>query len=301
MSSDILIALDHDGTLSPYDIGKKYLSEFFPNVYKVFDSHGSNEEKFSNVVAKIRSGACNKFIENELGVQYEPERDHGIELALMVLLESKYDGLTRERIDKIVSDVARRNHILKGYVPKFLNNDGYATWISTAGIEEFLKSVYGIYGINDENNFHVVGTRLDYNDGKPCGIDRKNGRHQKLDNLKKDFGIDGNNVGIIAVGDSSGDSRLLGYASKMGFAISSGERASKWSNVVVNDGDFGGEIAAIMIADGLLKNRGKKEILGELEEFFGNGSNVRTKISKGNVKNPLTGKVIEIVNYFSGR
>ncbi len=299
MSSNVVIALDHDGTLSPYDIGKRYLSKYFSNVYKRFGSTGSNEEKFSDAVEKLRSGAYNEFIQEELGVQYDPERDHGIELALMILLESKYDGLTKSAIDEIVSDVARKNHILKTYAPRFLKHDGYTTWVSTAGIDEFLKKVYDIYEINNDNDFYVVGTRLKYNNGKPSEISRKNGRYQKPENLKKDLGMK-KRTKIIAVGDGSGDSNLLEYASKRGFSISSGERAAKWSNVVVNDEDFGGEIAAIMIADGLLKKRGDKEILSELEEFFGKGENVKTKISKGDVENPLTDKVIEIVNYFWG-
>ncbi len=297
-----VIALDHDKTLSPFDIGKRYLSSHFPKVYQMFNAQGrDDEERFVDVVRKLRSGEYNEFIKNELGIDYNPEEDHGIELALMVLLESKYNGLTKKTIEDAVKNAARKNHMLKEGVEKFLKNDGYPTWISTAGIEEFLRELYKIYGIERHNNFYVVGTRLEYDGDKPVDIERKNGRYQKPENLKKDFELDGGK--IIAVGDSSGDSKLLEYATKNGFAISSGEGAKEYSNIVVVGGDknFYGEIAAIITAKGLLEDKKKKEILNELEEFFGRGSVIKFEISKGEVENPITDKVIDIVSYFSQR
>ncbi len=301
----VVIALDHDGTLSKYDIGKDYLSHSFPEVYKRFNARGKNEkEKFSYVVEEIRSGKYNNFIKNELGLDYDSERDHGTELAIMVLLESKYDGITKEKIEDIVKDVARNNHVLKDGAAEFLRNDGYETWISTAGVENFIGELFKVYDINHGNeNFYIVGTKLKYDkNGKPQSIIQKNGRYQKGENLKK---IISNDDKIIAVGDSSGDSKVMDMALKNdGVAISSGRGADKYSGIYVLDknGSFFGEIASIIASKNILDGKESKVALEELESYFGKpGMLNEIEFGIGNSANENSRVVFDILKKFAPR
>jgi len=308
----IIIALDHDGTLSSKDIGKQYLSSAFERIYEKFKIQGRTyEEKFINLVKDIRNGKYNDLIEKELHTYYNPKGDHGIELALITLLESKYNGLRKEKIYDIIDNIKKESILKKGAM-NFLKKDEYETYISTAGIEEFLSKIYKELEIKDDDNshnFYIVGTKLAYDgNGKPIGIISKNGRYQKIINIKKELkqklNLDENNYKLIGVGDSSGDSDILLNISKNhGIGISSGEGAGNWSNIIVHNKDpnsFYGEIASIIVSENLLKGKNEKEALKNLENYFGNTKNVgNVTFEKGKIENKYSERLLKILNNFN--
>ncbi len=264
----VRIVSDWDGTMSPYDIGKHFLSGI------IFYNDPAN--KFWETVKRIRSGKL------DVGVPYNPRTDHGIELAMMAI----YYGLDKNLIKKTTEEVARENHILKPCARKLVENTNVI--ISTAGIYGVLRTILGIYGINTP----IIGTTLKYDDnGVATSIEQKNGLSGKVENLEKCV----NGEAIIGIGDSRGDSELLKYASRNGVSISSGAGASEWANIIAHGDDFSGEAFAAIAAKGILDGKSDKEILNELKNFFGNA---KINIEKGGNENEIARKVLQLYKSF---
>ncbi len=254
MNKSMKIITDHDGTFSDHDIGRDFLAREFSRVYEFLGIDGeSPPQQFVNAVVKIREQPeiINKTLgrviaENGRCRNYNPRTDHGVELALMTVLEYELSGGSDDLSERFKEKVPGPDTTLRRYARELICNAPFSfdLHVCSAGIEDCVRKPYEELKLrrNPENIYlEVVGTEILRKEGESRWVVKPVGKYHKAYELARILngnGGDGIPRPFVACGDTSGDSGMMMEAyGRGGVPISIGEKAKDYATIVVDDGD----------------------------------------------------------------
>ncbi len=301
MDKSMKIITDHDGTFSPCDIGRDFLADEFSEVYEFLGIDGeSPSQQFVNAVSKIREQPeiINKTLgkviaENGRCRNYNPHTDHGVELALMTLLEHELGGGSDDLSERFKEKVPGPDTTLRRYGRELICNAPFRLnlYVCSAGIKDCVRKPYEELKLRRNPGdiyLEVVGTEILRKENESRWVVKPVGRYQKAYELVRILNDNGDGIPrpFVACGDTSGDSEMMREAYRMGgIPISVGEKAKDYATIVVDDGDgfYGG--SHVVIAAYAVTNNGAnprsvyREITSEMEI-----DGKRPKVRYGNLR-----------------
>ncbi len=250
MNKQLKIKADHDGTFSPFDIGKNYLSHMFPLVYEYLAlEDGSYQRLFVQAVSKLREKPSipNQMLgkilkENGELSYYNPEIHYGVELGLISLMECKLaeDYSLLDKLNEEIPSVPE--DVLKQYAMEILTNppeNVRSVHICSAGVEDCVRKPYE--KIESEIYLEVKGTRIEKDEKTGTYVIHPMGRHNKKYEVRRVLNEDhgkGNSILLLSFGDSVGDSEMLIETyNQRGIPVSVGKKAEEYATLVVSNED----------------------------------------------------------------
>ncbi len=249
MNKQLKIKADHDGTFSPFDIGKNYLPHIFPLVYAYLGLEDDSYQRlFVQAVSELRETPSipNQMLgkvlkENGDLSYYNPEIHYGVELGLMSLMECKLaeDYSLLDKLNEEIPSVPE--DVLKQYAMKMLTNPPEnleSVHICSAGVEDCVRKPYE--KIESEIYLEVKGTRIEKDEKTGTYVIHPMGRHNKKYEVRRVLnGGDGKgNFILLSFGDSAGDSEMLIETyNQRGIPVSVGKKAEEYATLVVSNED----------------------------------------------------------------